>query len=634
MADEHDCSARYEVQVVRGVRIPTVEPGCSLAADLFLPAGAGPVPALVTLLPYRRDALGGVGAWDTMRWFAARGYAGVLVDLRGTGSSDGTAHPPFDPGEGDDGVAAVEWAAGQPWCTGAVGMWGFSYSAALALRTASRRPPHLKAIIPVMGLADPERDFIHPDGVPGCLAPLGVWSLGTVLDLLLPPLHDRANPDEQRRWRQRVEHADPYLVDLRRHGPGHEAWRSRVVDTADVRVPVLCVTGWRDVFCAGAIRAYGQLGGPKKLLVGPWMHTMPHDASVSPVDFHGLALRWWDRWLSGTRNGVDREPPVTVYVQGDEPGWRHLESWPPPTKVDRYAGAGGELGAANRDAPPGSPAAVAARTDPTVGALSGMWGIPTGNCGLPLDQHGDDLVSLAVTGHPLERPLLILGQPVVSVTVSGGCPRRLVIRLADVDPRGRSTMITGGVLARPPAPGDQPATMELDPTCYRVPAGHRLRVTVADGAFPRLWPVTAAGEFGVEHLELALPVSSASEGQPAVLAPPGESAGSLWVSDRPRWEIRRDPINEGVTVVTGGSATCFAPGREHLVELDSQLCATVRRDAPELATVVGSSTTTVHMGTGERVVVRIDLYSTECATTVAGSVRIDDVTVVERRWHT
>lgn len=604
--------AGTDVRVVRGVRIPTGEPGCTLAADLFLPVGTGPVPALVTMLPYRRDALGGVGAWDTVRWFAAHGYAGVLVDLRGTGSSDGTAHPPFDPAEGDDGAAVVEWAAHQPWCTGAVGMWGFSYSAALALRTASRRPPHLKAIVPVMGFADPERDFIHPDGVPGCLAPLGVWTLGTVLDLLLPPLADGADPVEQRRWRHRVEHADPYLMDLRRHGPGHDVWRSRVIDLAGVEVPALCFGGWRDVFCAGAVRAYERLGGQKKLLMGPWLHTMPHESSVAPVDFCRLALRWWDRWLAGVPNGVDREPPVTVYVQGEEPGWRHFESWPPPAKVERYA-----------DVPEPHVPVV----DPTVGARSGLWGIPTGSHGFPLDQHGDDLASLMVTGYPLERSLLVIGRPTVTVGVSE--PRRLVVRLTDVDPAGRSTMITGAVVA----PGG-PSVVELDPTCYRVPAGHRLRVTVADGAFPRLWPVAGGATLGLDHVTLALPVTAAAEGAPAALPPPAEVTGSLWVRNEPRWEIRRDPINEGTTVVTGGSATCHDPTREHLVELDSELRATVRRAAPELATVEGRSTTTVHMGTGEQVEVRIHLNSTESATSVVGSVRVDGVQVAERAWHT
>lgn len=585
------------VRIVRGVRIPTREPGCTLAADLFLPATAAAAPALVTLTPYRRDGLGGVGVADLMTWFAVRGYAGVVVDLRGTGSSDGALRPPFDPGEGDDGVAAVEWAAAQPWCDGAVGMWGFSYTAALALRTASRRPPALKAIIPVMGLADGARDFVHPSGVRGCLAPLGVWTLGTVLDLMLPPLRNFRDPAEQARWRRRMAEADPYPVDVLRHGPDDEVWRSRAIDPAEVEAPALCVTGWRDVFCSGAARVYERLGGPKKLLAGPWAHTMPHQAPVEPVDFPGLALRWWDRWLSGVDNGVDREPPVTGYVQGAAPGWRHFASWPPPAKVER------------RVVP-----ALSGRADPTVGPLSGMWGIPTGQYGFPRDQHSDDLASLTVTGAPLTRPLLVLGRPVV--TCPGPVPR-MVVKLVDVDPRGRATLVTGGVLT---------GSGELDPTCYRVAAGHRLRITVAAGAFPRLWPVS--GELSLDGFEVAVPVGAHAEGQPTALSPPAPAGPGLWVRNDPRWHLRRDPGEHTVTVVLGGTGECVDPTRTHRIALDSELSAT----AGDVAVIDGRSTTTVHMGTGETVVVRVAVHSTEDATTVTGTVTIDDETVATRRW--
>lgn len=584
------------MEVVRGVRIPTGEPGCTLAADLFLPDG-GPAPALVTVTPYRRDALGGVGVADLMTTFAEHGYAGVVVDLRGTGSSDGTLRPPFDPGEGDDGVAAVEWAAAQPWCDGSVGMWGFSYTAALALRTASLCPPALKAIIPVMGFADGERDFVHPSGVRGCATPLGVWLLGTVLDLVLPPLQAFADPAEQARWRHRVATADPYPMDVLAHDPGDPAWRSRVIDPADVEVPALCVTGWRDVFCGGAVALYDRLGGPKKLLAGPWSHSMPHQAPVEPVDFPALALRWWDRWLSGTDNGVDREPPVTAYVQGADPGWRHFASWPPPAKVSRHAVP-----------------ALSGRVDPTVGPLSGMWGIPTGQYGFPLDQHADDLASLTVTGEPLNRPMLVLGRPVV--TFRGPVPR-VVVKLVDVDPRGRATLVTGGVLT---------GSGELEPTCYRLAAGHRLRITVAGGAFPRVWP--GAGDLALDGFEVAVPVGAPAEGQPAELPAPPPAGPGLWVRNEPCWEIRRDPGGPAVTVVMGGTGECADPTRAHRISLDSGLFAAVAQEA----SLDGRATTTVHMGSGETVVVRVEVHSTVDTTTATGTVTVDDVTVASRTW--
>ena len=633
----------HEVRIVRDARIPIPADGPSgprqsLSADLYLPVTDDPVPALVSVTPYRKDALGGIGAAGSLRWFAAHGYACLLVDFRGTGSSDGRARPPFDPAEADDGVAAVEWAARQPWCTGAVGMWGLSYGAVLTLRTAARRPEHLGAIIPVLGMPDPERDFIHPSGAAGCFAPLGVWGLGTLCDQLLPPLHAHRSAAEQQRWRQRVEQAEPYLLDLYRHRPGHRVWRSRVVDAGAVTAPAFCVAGWRDMFCDGSLRAYEQLRGPRKLLVGPWMHTMPQESPFDPVDFHALALRWWDRWLAGTDNGVDREPAVTVRVMGHRPRWRSFDSWPP-------TGESVQVSAAGVAGP------LTARIDPAVGSLGGLWGIPTSGFGLPCDQHEDDMGSLTVTGPPLERSLLLIGRPVAALeSAQAGGFGRLVVKLTDVDPAGRSTLITGGVLAD--ATTDH--RVVLDPTAYHLPVGHRLRVVVSDGAFPRLWPSgsESAPEDRVLRLtrvDLALPVVAAAEGEPAVLPEPepdsAESADSgdsgdsrdgagLWIGNSPRWTISRDLIHRGTTVTMGGSLSARTPQREHLLDLATEITATVESAVPGAARVHAGSTATVRLDTGEHIVVRVELQLTEGAAVATGTVRIDGVEVVGRRWHT
>ncbi|MEY9839987.1 CocE/NonD family hydrolase [Streptacidiphilus sp. EB103A] len=615
----------HDVRIVRDARIPVPSEGsrhgATLSADLYLPVTDHPVPALVSVTPYRKDALAGIGAAGSLRWFAAHGYACLLVDFRGTGSSDGPARPPFDPAEADDGVAAVEWAARQPWCTGAVGMWGLSYGAVITLRTAARRPEHLGAIIPLLGMPDPERDFIHPSGAAGCLAPLGVWGLGTLRDQLLPPLHAHRSSAEQRRWRERVEQAEPYLLDLYRHRPGHRVWRSRVVDAGAVTVPAFCVAGWRDLFCDGSLRAYEQLQGPRKLLVGPWMHTMPQESPFDPVDFHALALRWWDHWLAGIDNGVDREPPVTVRVQGHRPRWRSFDSWPPPGEPFSVAASAGPL---------------AARLDPAVGSLSGLWAIPTSGFGLPGDQHEDDMAGLTVTGPPLERSLLIVGRPAAALAAAQVCGfGRLVVKLTDVDPRGRSTLITGGVLADP----STAHRVVLDPTAYHLAAGHRLRVVVSDGAFPRLWPCGSESApedrvLRLTRLDLELPAVAGAEGRPAILPVPGGGDGAeLWIGDDPRWSVSRDPIHRATTVTMGGSLSARTPQREHLLELETELMATVEAAVPGAARIHGSSTTTVRLGTGERIVVQVELRLTEGAAVAAGTVHIDGVEVLNRHWH-
>jgi uncharacterized protein len=611
----------YEVRIHRGVRIPVGSPavapgasaGASLGADLFLPVGAGPVPAVVSVLPYRRDVLGGAGCWTTMRRFAAAGYAAVLVDCRGLGSSDGPARAPFDPAEADDGVAAVDWAARQPWCSGPVGMWGFSWGAALALRTATRRPEPLRAVVSLMGMLDPERDFVHPGGLRGAVGPLGVWGLGTLVNQLLPPLADHHDPAEQHRWRERIEQAEPYLVDVDRHPPGHEVWRSRTIDAGAVTVPTLSVGGWRDMFADAAVRIHERVRGPRALLMGPWMHSTPDDAPDEPVDATAAALRWWDRWLAGRETPT---PPVTVYVQGHDPGWRTRPDWPggvTPTQVALAGRAPAQVTLAG---------GAAVRPDATVGTLSGLWGIPNGGFGRPLDQHDDDARSAAYTGPPLAAPLLVTGRPVVTLTGSG----RLVVKLTDVDPDGRSTLVTGAVVAA--AAGLR--TVELDPTCYRFAPGHRLRVVVSDSAFPRVWP-GPDGPASVRDLRLSVPVAVGHEGRPVEVERPPPVPYGEWVTDTPRWEIVRDHIGDRVTVVVGDALRAELPGG-HTIGQDAEILASAGRDAPGTAELRGTFTAEVALASGEQVQVRAELLLTEGAGAATGAVSVDGVTVAVRNW--
>lgn len=646
--------APYEVRVVRGVRVDTAEPGTTLGADVFLPVGAGPVPAVVSVLPYRRDVLGGAGCWDALHRFAAAGYASVLVDSRGLGSSDGTVRPPFDPAEAEDGVAAVEWAARQSWCSGPVGIWGFSYGALLALRTAARAPAPLRAVVSLMGLLDPERDFVHPGGARGAVGPLGVWGLGTLVNQLMPPLWDAVGEAEQQRWRERVEHAEPYLLDACGHPPGADVWRGRILDTGSVRAPTLSVGGWRDMFCDAAVRIYDLVRGPRQLLVGPWMHSAPDDAPDEPVDATALALRWWDRWL-GPGDPAGPDAPVTIYVQGADPGWRKLPAWPPASTPTGFRGSsGGRLAAVGpalrggyggRPAPAADPAEVVgpafrgggrpapaaevvgtARPDPTLGTLSGLWGIPNGGFGGPLDQRDDDLRAVSVTGRPLAEPLLVVGRP--TVTLDGPAPGdRVVVKLTDIDPTGRSTLVTGGILA--PVTG----VLRLDPTAYRFAAGHRLRLVVGAGAFPRVWPDPAAGDVRVTRLELALPVVFGGIGEPVDPPRPSPPLAGSRFTDTPRWEIVRDPLRDQVTVTVCDDLRVELPGGRAVLRQNTDIRATVARADPAGAELRATCAADVRLESGRRLAVRVELRLTCAEATAHGTVDVDSVTVVRRSWQ-
>jgi putative CocE/NonD family hydrolase len=623
----------YPIEVHRDMRIPTSDSAVTLSADVFRPVGAGAVPALLTLLPYRKDAGAGIANDQRLRWFAGHGYATVLVDFRGTGSSDGHQRPPFDPDEAEDGVAAVEWAASQPWCDGKVGLWGHSYGAIMALRTASRRPPSLKAIIPVMGMIDPAADFVHPSGRRGCLGSLAQWAGDTLLNQLLPPLSNFESAVEQRRWHERLYDMDPWLLDLFQHGPHDPVWRARTVNVAEILVPTFCVAGWRDLFCDASIRAFELIQAPKKLLAGPWMHTMPEDSPFLPIDFPSLALRWWRHWLHGIDTGFLDEPPVTVYRQGAAGCWQHFDSWPPPHREQRLITTETtELRSSNNPVPARQVLAEGI-PDPVVGTQSGLWGLPTTGFGLPLDEHDDDQRSLTFTSAELTQDLPLAGRPSVAVWTDPGTapPCQLVVRLTDVDERNRSTLVTTGVSGGP-RPGAPVLEAELAATCYTIPAGHRVRVVVSGADFPRLWPIAKPGALRVRGVEARLPQVTDDAGTFATMPACGIAATAR-PRHEPSWTVTRDLIHDGVTVTIGEESAADIPDAEHCLKMRRELSATVRRDAEADTVVRGVSNATIDLAGGINIEVRVELQMTENAVSVTGRIDIDKEPVFLGRWE-
>ena len=150
------------VRVIEHMLIP-LKDGTKLAARIWLPEDAeqNPVPAILEYLPYRkrdgtyeRDAL-------THPYLAGHGYAGVRVDLRGSGESTGLPFDEYAQQEQDDGVEVIAWLAAQPWCNGSVGMMGISWGGFNGLQIAARRPPALKAIVTICSTDDRYADDAH-----------------------------------------------------------------------------------------------------------------------------------------------------------------------------------------------------------------------------------------------------------------------------------------------------------------------------------------------------------------------------------------------------------------------------------------------------------------------------------------
>ncbi len=631
----------YDVEVVRNILIPLRNEGCDLAADLFLPRGAPPGPALVTLLPYHKDGEVGIEQWSANRYFAARGYATLLADFRGTGSSGGRARPPLDLGDAEDGAAVVQWTAAQPWCDGRVGMWGRSQGGMIALQTATLRPPALKAIVAIGAFIDAELDVVHPRGLRGCLTPLG-WGITNLLRQLMPPLTMDAAGRWERIWRERLDVVEPYLLDLYRHAPGDPGWRERAVDVSGVEVPTFCVTGWRDVFLDASLRAFERISAPKKLLLGPWMHARPDEAPADAIDFLAAMATWWDHWLRGIDNGTEREPPLTVFIQGAGE-WRRFHVWPATEPLLLRTGAEGHLGQPTDDTRATVPGVVSVPADPTVGVGSGLWYYPSPGWGFPTDQADDDRRSAAFTTAPLAEPLRILGRARVRVRLHAATGARgtVVAKLADVDPRGRSVIIAAGAKPAHEADRDGLLTIELTPTAYEVQPRHALRLALAGADFPRLWPdpepTPLAIVCGSHHhaTRLELPTAPGQHGgdtsEPLPPVPPPGLPPQVILSQPPRYTVGRELIDDAATVSIQSNRLIRSIDGVSTVRLDHLVSATVPRSRPSGARLSGVSAAEITTPDGP-IRVRAEALVTGAYATARGEIAVGEQEIFRRTW--
>lgn len=625
-----------DVVVSRDVRIPAGDPSITLAADVWLPSTDHPVPAVVMLLPYRKDFLGGLKYEAAHRFFAQHGYACVLADARGIGSSDGVMSSMLDTTTlGDDGAAVVRWAARQTWCTGQVGMWGHCAGGLSTLATAHRRPPELKAIIAQAAPYDVKYDAMYPARARS-VAHNVVRRAGTnLLFQLMPSLRDPWSAEEQQRWRERLRHLNParmagYLA------PEDPVWEEWALDPDRIAIPVLCTTGWRDIYTDPIVRLYERLRGPKKLLVGPWMHTLPHESPDEALDYLPMLLRWWNHWLRDEPNGLMDEAPVTVFVQGHRPEWRNYHSWPPGDSATVLSACEDTTLRASA-APDAATSAVAIATyepDPTIGTATGLCNIGAGR-GLPLDQSDDDHRAACFTSEPLAAELAIAGDPQVVVHLVDDHPHveRIVVRLCDVDADGRSTLITGGLSC--PDGTARSHTVPMRRTAYRVATGHRLRVALSDSEFPFLQPLSAPIPIRIAGISLTMPVAAASVGSEAVL--PMLSAMNQGHAQIPpgfggQWSITRQPIPDSVQVSFGSRLEGLTPASGHHFDLMDDTSSTVRCAQPESSAVVGSYRCVATMHSGETISATARIRCTRTALWIRAEVTIDDETVYANSW--
>ena len=142
----------HKVKMMYDAKV-SMRDGVNLSTDIYLPDVDRPVPAILIRTPYDNNPE--VFVRDCL-YFASRGYAVAIQDVRGRYDSEGDWYP-FKH-EAQDGFDTHEWLGVQPWCDGNVGTAGGSYLAMVQWQAAPLRSKYLKAMVPKVGyLGDTSR---------------------------------------------------------------------------------------------------------------------------------------------------------------------------------------------------------------------------------------------------------------------------------------------------------------------------------------------------------------------------------------------------------------------------------------------------------------------------------------------
>ena len=528
------------VRVTEDVWIPLAD-GRRLAARLWLPEPSGRAPAILEYLPYRKRD--GTAARDatTHSVFAAAGYAGVRVDIAGSGESDGLFDDEYSERELADGEAVIEWIARQPWCDGSVGVIGISWGGLNSLQLAFRRPPALKAVVAASSTEDRYRDDIH--FMDGCLLTDNFgWGAQMTACLTRPPDPVLCN-DWRTEWLRRIDDLPFLAAKWQRHPLRDGYWKHGSVceDWTAIRTPTLALGGWADAYVNAPAALVANLEGPIKALVGPWEHRYPHIARINPADFHAEVLGWFDRWLKDVQNGAEDLPGYRVFMQEhDAPSpefkpragrWIAEAAWPSATVASRtlhLTGAG--LGQA-----PGS-GECEVSTSLRVGRNAAHWcpGMRIGG-ELAGDQAEDDALSVCFDTPQLDAPLELLGRAEAEIAFTVDRPAaQLCLRLCDVAPGGVSQRITYRALNLTHDPTHEAAAplrprrlyrarIAFNQCAHRLRLGHRLRLAVSTSYWPVIWPSpeATAVTLRLANCRLVLPERRATqEIDPAAPAAP------------------------------------------------------------------------------------------------------------------
>jgi len=541
----HGSRPQYRVIVEKDVPMKTRD-GVTLRADIYRPDSSGHFPVLLSRLPYNKNLRTRPGDID---YFVERGYVVIMQDVRGRFASGGEEYYPLI-WEAQDGYDAVEWAAALSWSDGNVGTMGQSYLGATQYLLAPTRPPHLKTAFPVSAAADFHECWIYHSGafelgwrIPNAIFMARDTIARQGLDALLPQL-DRELADTQSPFAQALsEHAyrrlplmywgellkpvARYVADYLSHPEDGPYWWTINVERQhdNVNIPMYHVTSWYDIFLPGGLAHFcglreraltAEARTHQRLLIGPWAHLFPYTTPTSKgtgdIDFgshalinlHEIQLRWFDYWLKGSDTGILKDPPIKLFVMGENV-WRDEQEWPlARTRYTPYylhsQGKANSLRGDGRlnplrpsEEPPDRFVYDPAHPVPTHGGNTLI--ISTGVQNQRQVEERQDI--LVYTSEPLTEPLEVTGPLVVKLFAATSVPDTdFTAKLVEVRPDGYAHNLADGIIrARYRESRSRPSfltpgtvyefTIDLWATSHVFFPGHRIRVEISSSNFPR-----------------------------------------------------------------------------------------------------------------------------------------------------
>ncbi|MEN8210114.1 MAG: CocE/NonD family hydrolase [Thermodesulfobacteriota bacterium] len=370
---------RYPGRVQEKHLYLTMSDGAEIAISVYLPNKVENIEKLPTLVnqtcygrvhkirpPYNKIL---TGAPYYIDYIVPRGYAYVMVDVRGTGASSGDRPANRTKSENDDAYEIAEWIISQPWSNGRIGLEGVSYMGVSSYMSLAVRHPAIVAAVPQFAFTDVYDEFTHPGGV-FCERLVKMWSANVhqlvnageetgdwfsdLLSLGVMPVDEDKDSSKLKKvvaghkingdtyeMTKVASFRDSEIPGLKEQGFSFTHVENTpayyIEDVEKSGAAIYSIGGWFDgAFLRGTVARFHihNNNGKHKLVIGPWDHGAGQNISPwSPSRRPGSSrifemLRFFDFHLKEIDTGVYSEHPVHYFTMGEEK-WKASAEWPP-----------------------------------------------------------------------------------------------------------------------------------------------------------------------------------------------------------------------------------------------------------------------------------------------------------------